>query len=426
MASATLTTLDPVMKQLYKGQRVPMMSYKNRAFLAILAKDESFYGRNLPLPIQYSCGGGGSNSIADAIADTTSPTFEDFLLTRKSDYSIGTIDGEAIEASAADKGSFIRGLKAVVDSKLRVLSNRMAAKLFRDGTGAMSQITSWTANDTFIELADDGGIACFEVGDQICTTDTSATESRLNDAAGGENVHITGVKRSARYLLTGVDIDNTITAIANDNWVVNHGDRQNAAMTAGLTADHLCMEGLDSWVPESAPAANLFFNVDRTAESRLGGMRLDASGYALQEEAIIDASGMVDQEGGSCDVFVLHPAKFRQLIKELGSKVQYDKLQARGAKGEIAHIGFRTVVLDGVSGPVKVVSDRFCPLKRGWALDMSTWKLYTLGQAPKILQHDGNKMLRIVDSDGYEIRMGCRGNLGCNAPGWNCCTVMPV
>ena len=424
MASATLTTLDPVMKQLYKGQRVPMMSYKNRAFLAILAKDEGFYGRNLPLPIQYSCGGGGSNTIGDAITDTTSPTFEDFLLVRRSDYSIGTIDGEAIEASAADKGSFIRGLKAVVDSKLRVLSNRLAAKLFRDGTGAISQVTSWTANDTFIELADDGGVACFEVGDQVCTTATSATESAINDA--GANVHITGIDRSARTLATGIDIDNVITAIANNDWVVNHGDRQDAAMTAGLTADHLCMEGLDSWLPTTAPGAALFFGVNRTSESRLGGMRLDASGYALQEEAVIDGSGLVDQEGGSCDVFVMHPTKFRKLIKELGSKVQYDKLQARGAKGEIAHIGFRTVVLDGVSGPVKVVSDRFCPLARGYALDMSTWKLYTLGQAPKILQHDGNKMLRIVDADGYEIRMGARGNLGCNAPGWNCVVTMPV
>jgi hypothetical protein len=56
---------------------------------------------------------------------------------------------------------------------------------------------------------------------------------------------------------------------------------------------------------------------------------------------------------------------------------------------------------------------------------MRTWKLYSLGAAPKMLELDGLPMLRITDDDAYEGRMGYYANLGCTAPGFNAVVTMP-
>ena len=52
-------------------------------------------------------------------------------------------------------------------------------------------------------------------------------------------------------------------------------------------------------------------------------------------------------------------------------------------------------------------------------LQMDTWKLYSLGKAPKILDHDSLKMLRESSSDAVEVRVGYYAQLGCKCPGYN-------
>jgi len=95
------------------------------------------------------------------------------------------------------------------------------------------------------------------------------------------------------------------------------------------------------------------------------------------------------------------------------SKVQYIDLKAN------AEIGFRGVVINGPRGPIKVVPDANCPGNKAFMLDLSVWKLYSLGKAPKILDTDGLKMLRESNANAVEIRIGFYAQLGCNAPGYN-------
>lgn len=51
---------------------------------------------------------------------------------------------------------------------------------------------------------------------------------------------------------------------------------------------------------------------------------------------------------------------------------------------------------------------------------MNVWKLYSLGQVPKIFKYkDGIEMLRLGNADAMELRVGAYSQLGCSAPGWN-------
>jgi hypothetical protein len=106
-------------------------------------------------------------------------------------------------------------------------------------------------------------------------------------------------------------------------------------------------------------------------------------------------------------------SKFAELEKALGSKVQYVNVQAS------AEIGFRGMLINGPRGVIKVVPDQNCPNNKAYMLQMDTWKLYSLGKAPKIIDSDGLKMLRESSADAVEVRVGYYAQLGCKAPGYN-------
>lgn len=95
------------------------------------------------------------------------------------------------------------------------------------------------------------------------------------------------------------------------------------------------------------------------------------------------------------------------------SKVQYVDLKVT------ADVGFRGIVVNGPRGPIKVIPDQNCPSGRAFMLQLDTWKLYSLGKAPKILDADGMKMLRESSADAVELRVGFYAQLGCRAPGWS-------
>jgi hypothetical protein len=106
-------------------------------------------------------------------------------------------------------------------------------------------------------------------------------------------------------------------------------------------------------------------------------------------------------------------AKYAELEKALGSKVQYVDLKVS------ADVGFRGIQINGPRGVIKVIADQNCPSNVAYMLQLDTWKLYSLGKAPKILDSDGMKMLRESNADAVEIRIGYYAQLGCKAPGFN-------
>jgi hypothetical protein len=79
------------------------------------------------------------------------------------------------------------------------------------------------------------------------------------------------------------------------------------------------------------------------------------------------------------------------------SKVQYIDL-----KGP-AEIAFRGIMVNGANSMIKVFPDRNQLAFRGHLLQMDTWCLESLGDAPQILRYgDGLEMLRVFNADAGE------------------------
>jgi len=394
-----LTAMNAALKELYSGQVVENLVYSDNPFLAMVPKSTDFGGKYKPIPIISGVSQGRSSTFANAQANQTAVQIQSFLLTRASDYSIATIDNQTMLASKTDKMAFLEGAKVLIDGAIRSASNSLASALFRSGTGSIGQIGSISTG--VITLASVSDVVQFEVN---MTLQANATDGGTPRAALG---YVIAVNRSA----------GTVT-------VASSGLGGSAATPSGWTANdyllvqgdvNLKIKGLAAWVPASAPSSTSFFGVDRSVDvTRLGGVRYDGSAQSI-EEALIDASSLVAREGGRPSKCVMNYASYAALEKSLGAKVQYVDL-----KGP-AEIAFRGILVNGANTQIQCFPDRNCPAQTAYLLQMDTWKLECLGEAPQILRYgDGLEMLRVYNSDAGEVRVGYYAQLRTNAPGWNC------
>lgn len=413
MATATnINNFDAALKQIYRDSLLNYLTYKTRPLLGILPKYEKFGGRNMPIPVIYGHPQGVSSTFADAQANATQVLVEDFLLTRVKWYSIAIIDGETIIATQNNTEAFISAMKAKVDGTLMALSDKLESDLFRSGTGSLAQLHASTAptvaNPMVLTLAQTEEITNFEVGMSLtCSlTDGGAALSTPNPAV------IAGINYSSGTITT--DYDNSG---AGTNWTTSDYLSQEGTGLEGGSSN-LAIAGLDAWVPGSVPGATAFFGVDRTTTGRFYGTIHDGSSDPL-EEAGIDGQSKASRDGGRVDCWVLHHAQYRKLVKELGAKKEYTQTQAQSGKGMVANVAYKGVLIDGDHGPIETIAANKCPATKSWMLQKDTWTLATTKKAVGILREDGLRIQRQASADGYEIRTGGYGNLGCNGPIYN-------
>ena len=392
-----MTSFEAALKEHYTDDRVKNLVYKNNPLLAVLPKMERFGGKNLPIPIQFGVPGSRSASFADALAQKggASSQFEDFVLTRVKDYCLASIDNETLEASIGNPNAFMEAAANEVDSAIHSCTRSLATALYRDGTGTIGVAGGATAGVT-LDLATVDDIVNFEVGMTIVSTAASGTLPVLGTAV------ISAVDRDLGVMTTVA-----AHGMAPGEFIACQGD---------LSAK---ISGLGAWVPDAAPApATPFFNVDRTADtSRLAGVRFAGAGAPGNKVSdLTKASARLAREGGRPTHCFMNHVDYGLLLDELNAKVEY----AEVAASERGDISFSAMRLHTPSGTVTVIPDHNCPVGKAYLIQMDTWKLYSLGGAPKILQTDGMRFLRESSADGVEVRVGYYAQLGCNAPGYNC------
>lgn len=396
-----MTSADAALKVHYEPLRVKNQVYKDRPGLALVPKMTKFGGKNLPIPVQFGIPQGVGVTVLAAQTARTQSLLEDFVLTRKKKYGVARIDGETMDASRGDVNAFMEMMTTEIDGIIHTLSNELAVEIYGDGNGTRGTIStvSGAANGVIV-LTNFDDIVNFEVGMEIEARDTAGA-TRLPVSA-----QIVNINRDTGTLTLDDDLD----AGAND-WAATDTLHRLGDYGAVLT-------GLRGWLPSTRTVAFLddaFFGVDRSQDAtRLAGVYYDGSSETI-EEALLSAGARLGREGGRPDVVLLNPVRFADLVKALGSKVVYDRI----ASSDEARIGFDAIRLMTPRGIVKVVADPFCPSNDAFMLTMNTWKLYSLGDAPRILDGDGLKWLRISDQDHYEVRVGYYAQMGCVAPGWN-------
>jgi len=396
-----LTAANAALKELYDGQVVENLVYADNPFLAMVPKFTEFGGKYLPVPIITGVSQGRSATFSNALGNQAPVQIQSFLLTRKTDYSIATIDNQTLLASKTDKMAFIEGSKVVIDGAIRAITLNLAAQIFRSGSGSRGQISSITSGViTLVNVAD---VVQFEVN---MTLQANATDGGASPRAALG--YVTAVDRQAGTVTVSATAlggsAGTPTGWTANDFLLVQGDNNNT------------ISGLSAWLPTTAPSStDNFYGVNRSADRiRLAGVYYNGASQSL-EEALIDASMLTAREGGKPDHVIMPFASFGALEKSLGAKIQYV-----GVKGP-AEIAFRGIEVNGANTTIKVFPDRSSQVAKGWMLQMNTWRLDSLNEAPHIVRYlDGLEMLRVYNQDAAELRCAYYANLECRAPGWNC------
>jgi hypothetical protein len=385
------------LKQIYPTEAVENLVYKTHPFLALLKKDQNFRGLEMKQPVQYADVAGRSRDFGVAQANKAASKGVAFLITRALDFGLASIDYETLKASEGNSSAFMSALKSEMDKTYNVLSQSLAMSLFGTGSGSRGQIdasTVLTGAVLVLKNADD--VVKFEQGMKIVASTTD----------GG------GSLKTVRTII-GVDRDlGTVTFDSN----LNSGSAWASQDFLFAEGDHdKGLKGLRAWIPDAPPTNALFFGVDRTADvTRLSGIRFDGSNMPI-EEALIKAASRIAREGGSPDVVIMSFSKYVELETALGSKVQYVDIKADTK----AMIGFKGIMINGPTAPIKIVPDRYCPSDRAFMLQMDTWCLHSLENPIALQDADGQKILRESNANGVEVRFWSCTQLVCKAPGYN-------
>ena len=406
------TTHAALLKTHYYGNAntIKDLTYGESPLLALLKKKEDagqtnswpiIYGHNQSSSAQFSISQGNAGNIGA----------RQWAVTMVKHYNVAQIQGDLIAYSKNDNNMFIREAAASIDSSFRGAARRLSLHLFREGWGDLGRVTE--TSGTTITLASGAGVARkdwarnFEVGMVLQFSATQAGDL-LRDS--GDTLTVTAVDTEAGTITANATLAN-IAGITAYDFMFPHGERQNSATPARLV-----MSGLGAWVPSSTPTSAAFFGVDRTTHvSRLGGQRVDGTSMTIRE-ALRQGAVKTAREGGSPSHVFLGFDRWNDLAGELGSDVEYTDIQP----DETAAVSFRSIVINGPKGPIKVIADNACPEDRAFMLDLKTWCLLSAGKYLGFLDEDGNKMLRQASDDGYEVRVGGYHQLACEAPGFNC------
>ena len=404
MAQST-TNLDAALKVLYQGG-LEDLTYPNNTLFALMPKKQDFAGKNITFPVYYGPAGGvGSGSNFSSIQGKISNTLlEDFVVTRAKEYSLARIETEALEASASDSGSFVRGLKHVMDDAIKHAANRVGQSLYGDGSGALGKVSSPGASST-LTLVNKDDIVNFYVGQQLVFA--ASISAALRDT--GDHLTVETIDEDAGTMTISSTATtnnvNDIASIATNDIIFERYDYVSSS-------DKNRIKGCGAWLPASAPAtSDSFFGVNRSAHaSRLAGHRVTDTTLpideALRRGQILVRRGAV----GVVSHIFLNPMQFE--ILEATAMARYNPTTVEAGKFRFRALEF---------GEAKVMMDYNCPVDRAYGLDMSSWCLHTLGGAPHVLGMGMGQggVMPVYDADSVEIRIATFGNTICRRPGAN-------
>lgn len=396
-----LTTFGPVLKTLYPPDKIEKQIYSDKPLMAMMPKDESFFGDSSKETLMYGNPQNISATFATAQAQSSNSEYKAFLLTRVKKYGFGFVDNETIKASSNDKGAFLRALSEEMDNAISGVSQAIAIDLARDGTGAIGRRASISTNVVTLSAPEDA--RNFEVG---MTVIAASAKSGGSLRTGSTTVVAVDSGAGTVELASAA----AISGFTNNDFLFRAGDRG------------LCLSGVQGWLPYDDRASALaatYFGVVRSANpTRLGGVTGNLSALPI-EQGVSRAVTLVEAEGGSPDYGFMCFEDFEDLRNALGSKVYYNEVVTNSSQTKYGSIGFSGIKVHGSKGAVTILADRTIPAGRFYLLTTKSWKLRSLGPIVDVFDTDNVPFLRQASADGVEIRLTSYGNLVCRAPAYN-------
>lgn len=406
----TLDNSQPILKRLYPNG-VEEVLYKESRLFELCKKDTTFFGEDAAVVVRISGTNGQSPNFADALASQGASTKVRFIVNRKKEYHIYSIDGEAIAATGSDKGAIVKVIKDENKEAMYKFGRRMQKLAAGKGGGSIGTIhASTNLATTTLLLGSRLDVQWLEIGDyvQFAQNDGSSPSASQADLRGsGASLRVVSIDREASPVEVVMSAAlNTVTGITvGDNIFV----RGSYART---------MTGLRGWLPEVAPSpAENFMGVDRTDYDliRVAGYRYVSNGGGSYQDILLRGCAEAANHGITVNTLFMGSIDFAEFILEIGAQRLRD---SKDSKVGYQFIEIYTPCAEG--GVLKVVHDAAIPTGYGWAFRKEDFVLATAGPCPSMLDHGGlggKGLLMPADDDALQGRLGCYGNFKFMNPG---------
>lgn len=397
MAASTISQLDYMIKR-YFAPRMTVLTLRDHPFLDNLKRDSSFAGSSKEVPVLGAGPQGIANTdltVAQAYGNSTGYKF---LITVGDYLACVPLDNKAMEASRNDMGAYANLKKQEIEELLATMGQKLSLDAFGNGGGAIGQRASISSSTVTLSTLSD--IVNFEVG--MVLNASSGDGSSSSDALRSGDATVTAVDYNAgTFTFTG-----TITSFANNDYLFRK------AMFAGNVSSTAILKGLGAWCPSSAPSSTTFFNVDRTASSRLGGVRLASTSGSIADRILDIVTQMQLLYGTTAKDAYLHPLGWVDLSRELASQ----GVRAIDKKNADGTWSYKSLTMMTPAGEVAVEADKHCPRAACFALDPKHLTLLSMQELVHTMNGDGLEMLRNATANSYEIRFVSYPQLECNKP----------
>lgn len=433
-----------ILKQIYDGQKLAVLYYKNNPLFSMMKKKEDFYGETYPLPTIVETPTGISNVFANAqlpnqliaggsgTAGNQGPAkFVKFFLTRAAVYGVHIIDRQAMLSASQNIGSFVNGQMATMDAMIQGVSNLISQQMYRSGSGSVGQIltvSSGASTNGTVTLTNPTDVRYFTVGQIYYATNVDPVQGANASARAGVG-YLRSINRSAGTLSFGdataaspSTVPQSPTAWAANDYLQISGTSPLFGPTINGNTAPVALTGIQAWIgnSQSISSSDVFFGVNRSQDTwRLGGGYYDGStnGQSV-EEALYDASTNLFMEGGYPTHAFVGPNAYAALQKSCAARniLETEIAGPQDENGNV-HLFFKGITIQGAGSNFTVIADRNCQPYTAWLMTMEDWALYSLKAMPHVVDDDGVSFLRSTSADSFEFRMAGYGQVGCSAPG---------
>jgi len=369
--------------------------------LALIRKDPKGGGQGLDIPVQYTAGGGRSHTFATGKSNAgNGPDGIRFKLDYADDYAWAQVTAKNMRAAKTRDGGVVDVLDNAFKTATRKIKRSICRGLAGDGTACVGVIGSIPSSGV-LKLADWRDSKNIEVGDVLVSAAAKSTGALDTGSA-----LVTAVDGSKNQGLITVTYQDSFSPTAN-HYLFIQGDR------------NLAMKGLAAWLPATAPTSgDSFGGVDRSvAPHALAGIREDVSGESSIRESLL--AGMESFRTYNCDTthIITSPFDFTRLERELE-----DKKSIVDVPNEY-ELGIKGIMLE--DGSI-VVMDPFFAKGYAYPINLETWTLESMDEAPHIADEDGLKMLRMDTADAFEAMIRYWAQVRCDDPSQNGVLILPT
>lgn len=437
--------ISGILKQIYDGQKLAILYYKNNPMYTMLRKKTDFYGETYPLPTIVETPTGLANIFANAqlpnqlinsgsgTAGNQGPAkFVKFMLTRASIYGVHIIDRQAMLSATNNIGSFVNGQMATMDAMIQGVSNLASQQIYRSGSGSIGQIltigSGSGATNGVVTLTNPTDVRYFTVGQVVIATSKDPIQGATSVTQRAGYGVVASINRSLGTITLGdataanPNAPQSPTAFAALDYLQINGTSPLNGPTIAGALQPVALTGIAAWIGQSQTigSADVFFGVNRSADTwRLAGGFYDGSqnGQSV-EEALYDGSTQLFMEGGYPSHCFVGPNAYAALQKSCAARNIFEtELPGPQDSNGNALLFFKGINIQGAGSNFTVIADRNCPPYTAYLMSMEDWALYSLKDFPHVVDDDGVSFLRQTSADAFEFRLAGYGQVGCAAPG---------